>query len=113
MKALLAALCVLCAHGADSMATITAYCPCSKCCGKWAGGPTASGKMPVQGITVAGPRSVPFGTQVYIESVGWRTVQDRTARRFDGRYDLYFNNHADALRFGKRMLRVHIPQTHE
>ena len=88
--------------------TVTAYCPCKVCCGKWSGGPTASGKMPVAGITVAGPRSIPFGTRVWIEGVGVRVVQDRLARKYDGRFDLYFSSHADALRFGKRTLQVRI-----
>lgn len=88
--------------------TVTAYCPCSKCCGRWSGGPTASGKMPVAGITVAGPRSIPFGTRVWIEGVGVRVVQDRLARKYDGRFDLYFATHAEALRFGKRSLKVKV-----
>ena len=88
--------------------TVTAYCPCKVCCGQWAGGPTASGRMPVAGITVAGPRSIPFGTRVWIEGVGVRVVQDRLARKYDGRFDLYFSSHADALRFGKRTLQVRI-----
>lgn len=92
------------------MYTVTAYCPCSKCCGQWAGGPTASGRMPVAGVTVAGPRSIPFGTRVWIDGVGERVVQDRLARKYDSRFDLYFASHADALRFGKRQLKVRILQ---
>ena len=88
--------------------TVTAYCPCKVCCGQWAGGPTASGRMPVAGITVAGPRSIPFGTRVWIEGVGVRVVQDRLARKYDGRFDLYFATHAEALRFGKRSLKVKV-----
>lgn len=88
--------------------TVTAYCACEKCCGRWSGGPTASGKMPKPGITVAGPRSIPFGTRVWIEGVGERVVQDRLARKYDGRFDLYFSSHKEALRFGKRTLQVRI-----
>ena len=32
---------------------LTGYCNCAACCGKWAGGPTASGVMPTAGRTVA------------------------------------------------------------
>ena len=88
--------------------TVTAYCPCKVCCGQWAGGPTASGKMPVAGITVAGPRSIPFGTRVWIEGVGERVVQDRLARKYDGRFDVFFASHKEALRFGKRQLKVEV-----
>jgi 3D (Asp-Asp-Asp) domain-containing protein len=92
--------------------TVTAYCPCKVCCGKWSGGPTASGKMPKPGITGAGPRSIPFGTRVRIEGVGERVVQDRLAKRFDNRFDVFFGSdeqaHGKALRFGKRTLKVEV-----
>jgi 3D (Asp-Asp-Asp) domain-containing protein len=92
--------------------TVTAYCACKKCCGRWSGGPTASGKMPVVGVTCAGPRSIPFGTRVRIEGVGVRVVQDRLAKRFDNRFDVFFGSdeqaHERALRFGKRQLKVEV-----
>lgn len=31
-----------------------------------------------------------------------RTAQDRTARRYDGRFDIYFSRHSDAVKFGIR-----------
>ena len=93
---------------ATEIYTVTAYCPCKVCCGQWSGGPTASGKMPKAGVTVAGPRRIPFGTRVWIEGVGERVVQDRLARKYDGRFDLYFSSHKEALRFGKRTLQVRI-----
>ena len=88
--------------------TVTAYCPCKVCCGQWAGGPTASGKMPKAGVTCAGPRRIPFGTRVRIEGLGERVVQDRLARKYDGRFDVFFASHKEALRFGKRTLKVRI-----
>lgn len=86
-------------------AVVTAYCLCRMCCGN-SDGTTASGRIPVQGVTVAAPRWVPFGSRVYIQNVGWRVVQDRTARRYDGRWDVYFTRHRDAKRFGLRRLEV-------
>lgn len=62
--------------------------------------------MPVQGITVAGPRRIPFGTWVEIEGVGRRRVDDTLARRYDNRFDVFFGSHSDAKRFGIRKLRV-------
>lgn len=62
--------------------------------------------MPKQGVTVAAPRNVKFGTRVRIEGVGERIALDRTSKRFDGRWDVYFSRHEDALRFGKRELKV-------
>lgn len=86
----------------NTVAIITAYCACKLCCGPDAVGLTASGVRPVQGVTVAAPRSVPFGTLVNIDGVGLRTVQDRMARRYDGRWDVYFERHEDAKQFGIR-----------
>jgi 3D (Asp-Asp-Asp) domain-containing protein len=96
-----------CMAATNITATVTAYCGCAKCCGK-AGQPTASGKMPVEGVTVAGPRRIPFGTRVYIEGVGERVVQDRLARKYDSRFDVYFQSHQDALEFGKKTLKITI-----
>jgi 3D (Asp-Asp-Asp) domain-containing protein len=59
-------------------------------------------------VTVAAPRSIPFGTVVEIEGVGRRVVQDRTSKRFDGRWDVYFEDHRKAKEFGKKKLKVKI-----
>lgn len=90
-------------------AVVTAYCPCPKCCGVMGGtGTTASGKQAVQGVTVAGPRSLPMGTKVFISGLGVFTVQDRLAARFDNRFDVYFNSHEAARQFGRRTLAVRV-----
>jgi len=44
---------------------------------------------------------VPLGSTIIISNQHY-IAQDRTARRFDGRFDIYFAKHADALRFGRR-----------
>lgn len=92
-----------------SNAIITAYCACKLCCGVHSNSiqRTASGTSPVAGRTIAGPRSVQLGTRV---SIGGRTyiVEDRTARKFDGRWDIYFADHKSALKFGKKQLTVKI-----
>lgn len=86
--------------------TVTAYCACKKCCGKGARGVTASGKRPVEGRTVAASRLIALGTRLHIEGVGWRTVEDRLAKRFDNRLDVYFSKHTDAVKFGKQQRKV-------
>lgn len=90
----------------EKIYTVTAYCACKRCTGPWSGGPTASGKMPVEGVTVAGPRWIPFGTKIEIAGVGRRVVQDRLAKRFDSRIDIYFSSHEVAKKFGIKRLRV-------
>lgn len=88
--------------GADSSkakATVTAYCDGTIC---------ADGTRPIAGHTIAAPRSVPFGTKVYIDGVGYRCVHDRTAKKYDGRWDIYFASRAEAILFGKQQLTVEI-----
>ena len=80
-------------------AIITAYCACSLCCGPKPSGLTASGLKPRQGITIAASRSIPFGTKVVINGRTY-TVQDRLAKRYDSRFDIYFTKHSDAKAFG-------------
>lgn len=88
-------------------ALLTAYCACRLCCGPQAAGITASGHKPVEGITIAAPRSVKLGTVVVVTAPGVFTnrvfrVQDRTARRYDGRWDVFYRSHENAKRFGIR-----------
>jgi len=99
-------------------ATITAYCACALCCGQPTG-ICADGHHPREGVTIAAPRFVPLGTLVQVRFVdagshwpaGFKLilrVQDRTARKYDGRFDIYFRNHRDAKRFGKRRAEITI-----
>ncbi|TXH15208.1 MAG: hypothetical protein E6R03_07555 [Hyphomicrobiaceae bacterium] len=88
-------------------AIITADCACTICCGPNAKGIAANGRPPVEGKTVAGPRSIPLGTKVRIAGHIY-TVTDRTARRFDGRWDIFIADHRRALKFGRRTNNVEI-----
>lgn len=55
---------------------VTGYDACVKCCGK-ADGITASGVKAEVGRTIATGREFAFGTVLYIEGIGYRTVEDR------------------------------------
>lgn len=108
-KPLLLAIGVLCSFNVNAeqkVYTVTAYCACKKCCGPYAKGITASGKPAVEGITIAAPRSIPFGTRLKIQGVGVRVVQDRLAKKYDSRIDVFFSDHKRALKFGKKRLTV-------
>lgn len=102
--------------GTDPVASLTsiatAFCACAACCGEGRSGETASGRKPVVGVTVAAPRSIPFGTWVNIDVPGYgvmrRRVDDRTSRRFDGRWDVFMASHGAAARFGVRKCKVTI-----
>ena len=111
MKPYTMLLLLLLAAPAAHSDTITGYCACPKCCGKNAKGITAAGTRPMQGRTVAASRSIPLGTRIHIEGIGWRVVEDRTAKRFDGRVDIYFRSHDEAKKFGKRKLQITIQET--
>ena len=87
---------------------LTAYCNCSKCCGKWAGGKTASGTTPTAGRTIAVDTSViPFGTKVVIN--GNTYIAEDTGSAIKGnKIDVYFSSHQSALNFGRQSAEVFI-----
>ena len=84
----------------------TAYCSCPLCTYPYSDGITASGTYVMEGRTIAAGPSLPFNTQVYIEGVGWRVVEDRGGAIGDNQIDIYFDCHQAALRFGRRTLTV-------
>ena len=97
--------------------TITAYCSCSICCGKWAKDRGevvigAWGKELIEDYSIASP--LPFGTKVNIEGLGTYEVMDRTATwiadKYNGRIiDIYVgNSHQEAINFGKQEMEVEI-----
>jgi 3D (Asp-Asp-Asp) domain-containing protein len=79
---------------------VTGYCLCRRCCGQWSGGPTASGVMPTGGRTVAATVNIPFGTEIYIDGIGERIVEDRGVPRHDV-IDVYFDSHCSLYEFGR------------
>ena len=82
--------------------TVTAYCPCEKCCGAYANGYTATGEKATQGVTVAAdPDVLPMGTEIQIDGHTY-TVQDTGGAIVGNRLDLYFDSHDDALQWGVR-----------
>lgn len=87
---------------------LTAYCNCSKCCGQWAGGATASGVMPSAGRTIAVDTSIiPFGTRVEIN--GHTYVAEDTGGAIKGnKIDIYFGSHQEALNFGVKYAEVFV-----
>lgn len=93
----------------------TAYCSCEKCCGSWAlNRPdgivyTASGAVAEQGVTIAADWDVlPPGTVVYIDGLGERVVQDRGGAIKGNAVDIYFEDHHEALVFGRQAVRLYI-----
>jgi len=71
---------------------------------------TASGESTTPGITVAADSSIPFGTWIWIENLGWRRVDDRGGRIKGDRIDVCFLTQKQALNWGKRKGIIIIPE---
>lgn len=93
--------------GTTKIFKITAYCPCSKCCGKYASGYTSSGTKATAGRTVAASSQFAFGTKLLINGKEY-TVEDRGGAITGNKIDIYMNTHAEALAWGVRYLPVQV-----
>lgn len=79
---------------------LTAYCPCSKCCGEYANGITATGTTATAGRTIAvDPKVIPYGTHVLINGHEY-VAEDCGGRIKSNRIDIFFATHDEALQFG-------------
>ena len=85
---------------------ITAYCSCSKCCGK-STGRTASGTKATAGRTVAAPSKFAFGTKLNIGGHIY-TVEDRGGAINGNKIDIYVSSHSQALQWGVKYLPVSV-----
>ena len=88
--------------------TVTAYCPCSKCCGEWSaiGQRTASGTVPKAGRTIAATRHWKLGARVVVYGHTY-IVEDRLSRRYKlPRIDIFMDSHTKAVRFGVKKLKL-------
>ena len=85
--------------------TVTAYCHNECCCGRWADGFFANGE-PVGGLAIAAPKSIPFGTVLFVPGYGAATVKDRGGSIKGNKLDVYFPTHQEALDWGVQYLTV-------
>lgn len=97
----------------------TAYCSCKKCCGIYAVNRpkdesgkdiiyTASGEMARQGRTIAADINIlPFGTKVIFGGKEY-VVQDTGSAVKGKKIDIYFDNHADALEWGRQIIEIEV-----
>ena len=89
---------------------VTAYCPCEKCCGKWANvypRRTASGHIIKDGDRfAAADKNIPFGTILDIPGYGIVRVEDRGGAIKGNRLDVFFPTHQAALNWGMKNLTV-------
>ena len=88
---------------------VTAYCPCERCCGKYADGITASGHIIKPGDKlIAADKTIPFGTKMYIPGYGPAEVLDRGGKIKGNHIDIFFDTHQQALNWGVKELEVYI-----
>ena len=89
---------------------VTAYCPCSRCCGDSADRITASGhKIQPSETFVAADKQYPFGTEMIIPGYNNNKpvkVLDRGSAIQNNRLDLFFPSHQQALNWGVKSLLV-------
>ena len=86
---------------------LTAYCACSKCCGK-SDGITASGTKAKQGRTIAvDPKQIPYGTKVVINGHTY-VAEDCGGSIKQNRIDVFFDSHEEAWNFGEQYAEVFI-----
>ena len=99
----------------ERWALVTAYCPCSKCCGYGTPGRTSIGKSAWKPGIAADPRAVPYGTEIYVKGYGRRFVDDtggamRRSWRRKGilHLDIRMTYHYNAKKWGRKMMKVRI-----
>ena len=86
---------------------LTAYCACSKCCGK-ANGITATGTIATANRTIAvDPKIIKYGTKVVIN--GQEYVAEDCGGNVKGNViDIFFDKHEEAVKFGKQKASVYV-----
>jgi 3D (Asp-Asp-Asp) domain-containing protein len=71
-------------------------------------GRTANGWPAGYGLVAVDPRIIPLGTVLYVEGYGMAIAAD-TGRAIKGhKIDLCYHSRSDALRFGRRIVKVFI-----
>lgn len=96
----------------DYIGTVTtsAYCPCSVCCGQWAGSPTASGVYPTANHTLAVDANnpyVPIGTKIKMNGITYTVEDTGNFAQYGVQFDVYHDDHASALVWGHRTYPVY------
>jgi 3D (Asp-Asp-Asp) domain-containing protein len=89
---------------------VTAYCPCSKCCGDYSDGITACNHHIQKGDRfVAADKKYSFGTEMIIPGYNKSCtveIKDRGGAIQGNRLDVYFDTHQEALEWGVQYLDV-------
>jgi len=84
----------------------TAYCPCKKCCGKFANGKTAIGRSAyAKGIAVD-RKLIPLRSKVEVPGYGTVMADDVGGSIKGNRIDVRFISHREALQWGRKYITI-------
>ena len=92
---------------------VTAYCPCSQCCGPYANGITASGKTAKPKHTIAVDAYnpiVPMGTKVVIEGVVYTVEDTGNLNHYGNDFDIFYASHAETSQWGRRKVEAFLAE---
>ncbi|MEQ8201160.1 MAG: peptidoglycan-binding protein [Syntrophomonadaceae bacterium] len=86
----------------------TGYDGCYECNKPYYGYPSYIGLPLARGIAAVDPRVIPMGTRLYVEGYGNAIAADQGNAIKGNRIDLFFESHAEALRYGIKTVKVTI-----
>lgn len=92
---------------------VTAYCPCSQCCGPFANGITASGKTARAKHTIAVDAYnpiVPMGTKVVIEGTVYTVEDTGNLNHYGNDFDIFYAKHDQTGQWGRRHVEAYIAE---
>ncbi|MDO4170593.1 MAG: NlpC/P60 family protein [Lachnospiraceae bacterium] len=81
------------------------YCNCVLCCGKWAGGNTATGTKPRADHTIAVDAknpTVPLGTEIIMNGTLYKAEDTGAFAKYGVDFDIYFDSHTTAQNWGHK-----------
>jgi 3D (Asp-Asp-Asp) domain-containing protein len=84
------------------------YDPSPATIGRGATGMTATGRHADYGCVAVDPRVIPLNTLVFVEGYGFALACDKGSAIRGNRIDLCFKSRSQAIRFGRKQVKVHI-----
>lgn len=76
----------------------------------YTGSRTSTGKNPAVGMVAVDPQVIPMGSRLYVEGYGYALAADRGGAIKGDRLDLFMEEEAQCLRWGRKSVKVYILQ---
>jgi 3D (Asp-Asp-Asp) domain-containing protein len=86
----------------------TGYDPSPTTIGRGATGRTCTGRHAGYGCVAVDPRVIPLNTLVFVEGYGFALACDKGSAIRGNRIDLCFASRGQAMKFGRKQVRVHV-----